>query len=109
MLFYVTTIPYTSVTDLDPTTVPCTPYRNYLIDVIEQHLDAGDSVYVEFTKQDGTKRGIRCTRNMNLIPQDKHPKGSGKTPNPNLIVVFDLDKNEWRSFHKKSAQLMTRL
>ena len=44
-----------------------------------------------------------CTRNLSVIPQDKHPKGSGKAKAPHLIVAFDLDKGEWRSFDEESV------
>jgi hypothetical protein len=57
-------------------------------------------VEVIFNKVDGTRRKMRCTLNGKLIPEDKYPAGTGKNVNtdPHLFKVFDLDKNEWRSF-----------
>jgi len=54
---------------------------------------------VEFTKKDNTHRVMECTRNFAYVPKDKLPK-SNTAPNdpPDLIRVFDLDKQEWRSF-----------
>lgn len=59
-------------------------------------------VTVTFTKRDGTERVMTCTRNINMIPLDKAPKGeSGKliTENTDNIKVFDIQIQEWRSFN----------
>lgn len=53
---------------------------------------------IVFTKVDGTQRLMNCTKNMSLVPGDKHPKGDGKPTPANIIKVFDVDINEWRSF-----------
>jgi hypothetical protein len=56
---------------------------------------------VSFTKRDGTKRDMVCTLKPNMLPLRKtEPKDSGSAnPKPeNVIVVFDLDKDAWRSF-----------
>jgi hypothetical protein len=49
-----------------------------------------------------------CTRNMAAIPEDKHPKGSGKTKAPHLVVAFDIEKGEWRSFNEESIYMVER-
>jgi hypothetical protein len=54
-------------------------------------------VTVTFIKKDGTERTMKCTRNLKLIPEDKHPKGVKKETG-DVLPVFDLDKNDWRSF-----------
>jgi len=61
-------------------------------------------VNVTFTKVDGTKRDMRCTLNESLIPQSTstEPKAERKV-NDTVQRVFDLDKNEWRSFRKDSV------
>jgi hypothetical protein len=68
-----------------------------------------------FVKADGTPREMHCTLDFDLIPDDKHPKESsqvdirsldGQTKMSRLrqqadahtLRVFDLDKQEWRSF-----------
>jgi len=51
---------------------------------------------VHFTKKDGTTRVMRCTRNIELIPEEFHPKGESESTKN--ITAFDLDKNKWRSF-----------
>lgn len=77
--------------------------RHYLSVLAEQYLDAGEIITVTFTKKDGTERTMLCTRNMNAIPQDKHPKGTGHKKSEWIMVVFDLEKGEWRSFDEGSV------
>lgn len=53
---------------------------------------------IEFTKADGTVRKLRGTVKIDLVPAEKHPKGTGTAPsNPFVLKVFDLDINDWRS------------
>jgi hypothetical protein len=80
-----------------------TTRKNYLAEITEQYLKNGETITVTFTKKDGTERVMHCTRNMAAIPEDKHPKGSGKEKAAHLIVAFDLKKGEWRSFGEESV------
>ena len=52
---------------------------------------------ITFLKKDGATRKMRCTRNMDNIPSEHHPK-VGMIESTGCMRVFDLDKNEWRSF-----------
>jgi len=90
----------------DNTTI--TTRKNYLAEITEQYLKNGETITVTFTKKDGTERVMLCTRNMAAIPEDKHPKGEGKTKAAHLIVAFDLDKGEWRSFGEESLKSVQR-
>jgi hypothetical protein len=65
------------------------------------------TVYVTFTKKDGTIRHMNCTKNFDLIPADKHPTGSGGYVNPDIIKVFDVDISEWRSFSEDQVEVWT--
>jgi hypothetical protein len=66
------------------------------------------AVTVEFVKADGTVREMRCTLDSSRIPPPSVVTGpvdgivkeskQRKAPDPESIRVFDLDKNEWRSF-----------
>jgi hypothetical protein len=66
------------------------------------------TVTVEFVKADGTVRSMRCTLDPDKLPPAPVPAGpvdgilkeskQRKAPDPESIRVFDLDKNEWRSF-----------
>lgn len=55
---------------------------------------------VTFTKVNGEERIMNCTLNMDMVPEDQLPKGTGVVLNENTGVfrVFDVDKSAWRSF-----------
>lgn len=92
----------------EDTNTTTTTRNNYLAEIVEQYLNNGETVKVSFTKKDGTGRVMLCTRNMAAIPEDKHPKGSGKTKAAHLIVAFDVEKGEWRSFDEESVYAVER-
>ena len=71
------------------------------------------TVTVTFVKADGTDREMLCTLNWDHIPTDKAPQSTHtvsidgivkeskkprKLPDPHSLRVFDLEKQEWRSF-----------
>lgn len=51
----------------------------------------------------GEIRTMPCTKNLNLVPEDMLPKGNDKQRNPDIIKVFSLDRNSWRSFYKQDV------
>ncbi len=60
---------------------------------------------VTFTKKDGTERVMKCTLEESKLPkvelkEDTKPKKESTTS----LRVFDLEKNEWRSFVIKSIK-----
>lgn len=58
-------------------------------------------IRVCFTKKDGTERILNGTRKLALIPEEFHPKGESENfppENINLVPIFDLEANGWRSF-----------
>jgi hypothetical protein len=63
---------------------------------------------VEFTKKDGSKRKMRCTLDSNYIPKaektDPLSQKKVRAINEEVQVVFDLDKNQWRSFRWDSVE-----
>lgn len=69
-------------------------FRDWLIGVLR---DDNKSTVVTFKKKDGTTRKMKCTRNPSLIPEEHHPKTESEE-STNTIRVFDLEKQEWRSF-----------
>jgi hypothetical protein len=77
---------------------------------IENLRSLAEGCTVVFTKQDGTERKMRCTLNPASIPQESQPKTDGEeatsTPGP-TIRVFDLDKQQWRSFRWESVKQFT--
>ena len=64
-----------------------------------------ETVTVTFTKKDGTERVMKCTLEPSKLPvvtvtEDKKPRKESTTS----MRVFDLDKNEWRSFTVKNVK-----
>lgn len=74
-------------------------WRDWLLGLLK---DDNKSTTITFTKKDGSTRIMRCTRNISLIPKEFHPK-EGVNDSGTSIRVFDLDKQEWRSFIAESV------
>ena len=70
--------------------------------IIRTSLSNGDTLFVVFRKTDGTETNRKITRNLTLIPNDKHPKFV-RSENPQYITAFDLDKGDWIRFHENDA------
>lgn len=62
-------------------------------------------VNVTFTKVDGTVRKMRCTLKEDVLPAqvDLEESIQKRKPNDNVLSVWDLDNNGWRSFRKDSV------
>ena len=62
---------------------------------------------ITFTKKDGTVRVMKCTLMPDSLPVvETKPVAEGKQPrkeSTTSIRVFDLEKNEWRSFATTSV------
>jgi hypothetical protein len=61
-------------------------------------------INITFTKKDGTERSMNCTLKECIIPKEFRPKQNTKvvieedeTVEPDLIRVFDVDVQGWRS------------
>lgn len=59
-----------------------------------------ERVNICFTKTDGTERWLHCTLHPELIPAEKLQKeeSSTRTKSVEAQVVWDIDKQDWRSF-----------
>jgi hypothetical protein len=79
-------------------------------------------VTVTFTKADGTDRDMLCTLDHSRIPVSvakpvsitapvdgivRESRKSRKEPDPHSIRVFDLEKQEWRSFRFERLRKVT--
>jgi len=51
----------------------------------------------------GEIRTMPCTKNLRFVPESMLPRGSERQTNPNIIRVFSLDRNSWRSFHRQDV------
>lgn len=69
-------------------------FREWLIGLLSEQSPAT----ITFTKKDGTNRVMKCTRSPSLIPEEHQPKDGKTNDSETSLRVFDLDKNEWRSF-----------
>lgn len=58
-------------------------------------------VMVGFTKKDGEDRRMNCT--LTDIPVDKQPKGETPERKGTSLAVFDVDKQDWRSFNLENV------
>lgn len=84
--------------------------------LIEAALHDGDIV-VEFTKADGTIRSMLATRDKRKIPTSKlptpemvdDPEFLKAMDDPDLVKVFDLEKNDWRSFRPSTVITVSQL
>lgn len=56
-----------------------------------------ETLQVSFTKKDGSERTMRCTLNATVLPKTEEKTSTRSVPTSSL-AVFDLDKQEWRSF-----------
>jgi hypothetical protein len=68
---------------------------------LEQLVDklSSNVCTVRFTKRDGTLRTLKCTRDLSKIPSEKHPLDKINEPFGGLVDVYDLVKQDWRSFN----------
>jgi len=76
-----------------------TRFRKWL----NSHLVYGE-VFVSFIKKDGTLREMRCTLNEEIVPKYEKTTETVRKKNDEVMAVFDLDKNEWRSFRFDSVK-----
>jgi len=58
---------------------------------------------VVFTKKNGEERDMKCTRNMTIIPEALQPKGVESTVNTEVIKVYDILADGWRSFRVENV------
>jgi len=68
-------------------------------DILREKLSQGKVEFV-FKKKDGSIRPAIGTTNLDLIPQDLHPKdmdGEYKPKDETSVTFFDLEKVVWRS------------
>jgi len=80
------------------------------VDLLKKIKD-GDVVTIFFKKKDGSDRLMKCTLNFNKIPKDKKPKDM-KLENilalikKNVLRVFDIEKQDWRSIPIENTQFV---
>ena len=77
-----------------------TSWRN---DYLKNALHNG-VVEVLFVKKDGTERRLVCTLDPDFLPAqtDLEEAVQKKTPNPDVLAVWDIENRGWRSFRYDS-------
>lgn len=71
---------------------------------IKEALAKG-SVWIKFTKKDGSIRIGTFTTNSSLIPTTQQPKSeaAARKVSTSSTRVFDMEKQEWRAFSNDSV------
>ena len=67
-------------------------------------LKSEEYVDILFTKSDGTERQMRCTLNVDKIPADFSPKNTERKKSEEVLPVFDIENQGWRSFRLDSIK-----
>lgn len=88
-----------------------TELKELFSDPVEAALNEGLTLSVVFTKADGSERTMLCTKDPLIIserytPQEKKTDRVYKEPE-GVARVFDLEKNDWRSFRYDSVKSYT--
>lgn len=73
---------------------------------IKSALRAGP-IDVVFIKADGTERTMKCTLQEGVVVPHENKTERVKEPNPDVLAVWDLEKNAWRSFKLSSIKTVT--
>ena len=67
------------------------------------HMLESGIVNVKFTKTDGTEREMKCTLMEHIAKPHVKKTDREKKENDNIIAVWDVDKESWRSFRLDSV------
>ena len=73
-------------------------------DAIARRARTG-KVLVEFTKSDGSTRQLIGTLNKRVVPKTDRSRATSEE----VLVMFDLEKSQWRSFRIDSVTAYKRI
>ena len=74
--------------------------KDVLTNIIRKNITT-----VTFTKVNGEDRVMKCTLDPKYLPKiDGVVEESGRPENPNVVVVWDIEKEGWRSFRLDSVR-----
>ena len=75
---------------------------------IKETLQAGQVICVEFVKKNGELRKMKCTTNLDIIPESEHPsEDATRIFNEEVIRAYDIEMKGWRSFRVDSVNVIT--
>ena len=72
---------------------------------LKTQLNSG-KVKITFTKKDGTERELVGTTNTAFIPEEVRSKDT-RVVSEDVMPVFDVENNGWRSFRWDSVKKVT--
>lgn len=61
-------------------------------------------VHLKFEKKDGSIREMKATLKPDMVIEYEKKTDKEKVVNEEVLAVFDLDKQEWRSFRLESIK-----
>ena len=73
--------------------------RKWLLGLLETEI-----VEIEFTKKDGTERVMKCTLQEDYLPEYDVIEIDKDRWKKDSLAVFDLEKEDWRSFRWDSVK-----
>ena len=73
--------------------------KDWLRTLLREHV-----IGITFTKKDGSERLMKCTLSESKIPSEFTPKGSEKAKSDEVLPVFDVENEGWRSFRWDSIK-----
>ena len=79
-------------------------------EVTKKYLHEEDQVLVTFKKKDGTDRVMKCSLKAGIVPpatkEDPASQKKVRTISDEVCVVYDVEKEGWRSFRWDSVKLV---
>ncbi len=73
--------------------------KSRLVPILERHVCC-----TVFTKKyTGLRRTMICTLRPDLIPRNEEPPAYKAKTLETLLVVWDMEKHDWRAFHDHSV------
>lgn len=76
--------------------------QNFYPETLESLLKEFN-LLITFTKVDGTERKMLCTLKESSIPEKSEVASRKITTNPDVLRVWDIENNGWRSFRAASV------
>lgn len=73
--------------------------RKWLIGVLKER-----PVDIKFEKKDGSIREMKATLKSDMVISYEKKTDKEKVVNEEVLAVFDLDKDQWRSFRLDSLK-----
>lgn len=72
--------------------------KSQLLDMLREGV-----TNVVFTKKDGTQRLMKCTLDTGIVVPHERKTDREKKVNNDIIAVWDIDSEGWRSFNINSV------